>query len=60
MLIFDYTIEHDDCNDRYQLRVVMIFDVWHPMLTEAERTLVKATQEGMMAFYGTDAPLGEL
>ena len=60
LLIFDDTIEHEAWNDSDHLRVVMIFDVWHPMLTEAERVLVKATQEGMMAYYGTDAPLGEL
>ena len=60
LLIFDDTIEHEAWNDSDHLRVVMIFDVWHPMLTADERRLVKATQEGMMAFYGTDAPLGEL
>lgn len=59
LLIFDDTIEHEAWNDSDHLRVVLIFDVWHPMLTEVERELVRATQEGMMSYYGTDAPLGE-
>lgn len=60
LLIFDDTIEHAAWNDSDQLRVVLIFDVWHPMLTDAERVLVKHTLEGIMAWYGKDAPLGEL
>ncbi len=59
LLIFDDTIEHEAWNDSDHLRVVLIFDIWHPMLTEVERELVRATQEGMMAYYGMDAPLGE-
>lgn len=60
LLIFDDTIEHAAWNDSDQLRVVLIFDVWHPMLSAAERRLVKGTLEGIMAYYGHDAPLGEL
>jgi len=60
LLVFDDTIEHAAWNDSDQLRVVLIFDIWHPMLTAAERQLVKAALEGIMAYYGKDAPLGEL
>ncbi|MBP6627175.1 MAG: aspartyl/asparaginyl beta-hydroxylase domain-containing protein, partial [Arenimonas sp.] len=60
LLIFDDTVEHAAWNDSDQLRVVLIFDVWHPMLSAAERRLVKGTLEGIMAYYGHDAPLGEL
>ena len=60
LLIFDDTIEHAAWNDSDQLRVVLIFDIWHPMLSATERGLVKQTLEGIMAYYGHDAPLGEL
>ena len=59
-LLFDDTVEHAAWNDSDHLRVVLIFDVWHPMLTATERQLVKESLEGIMAFYGQDAPLGEL
>ena len=60
VLAFDDTIEHTAWNDSDHLRVVLIFDVWHPLLTATERVLVKETLEGVMAYYGQDAPLGEL
>ncbi|MBK8285815.1 MAG: aspartyl/asparaginyl beta-hydroxylase domain-containing protein [Ahniella sp.] len=60
LFIFDDTIEHEAFNNSDQLRVVLIFDIWHPMLTEMERQVVRATQEGMMDYYGPDAPIGEL
>ena len=34
---FDDTIEHEARNDSNQRRVLLIFDVWNPHLTEAER-----------------------
>lgn len=60
LLIFDDTIEHAAWNNSDQLRVVLIFDIWHPMLSAAERRLVQGTLEGIMAYYGNNAPLGEL
>jgi aspartyl/asparaginyl beta-hydroxylase (cupin superfamily) len=42
ILAFDDTLEHEARNDSDQLRVVMIFDVWNPLLAAAERDLVKA------------------
>jgi aspartate beta-hydroxylase len=38
--VFDDTMEHEAWNDSDQLRVVLIFDTWHPQLTAAERHLV--------------------
>ena len=38
--VFDDTIEHEAWNDADSLRVILIFDVWNPLLTEAERELV--------------------
>lgn len=40
--IFDDTIEHEAMNPTDELRVVFIFDVWHPDLTEVERDAVAA------------------
>lgn len=42
VLIFDDTIEHTARNDSDELRVVLIFDVWNPLLTKPEREMVKA------------------
>ena len=40
--VFDDTIEHEAANPSDQLRVVLIFDIWHPDLTAAERAAVAA------------------
>jgi aspartyl/asparaginyl beta-hydroxylase (cupin superfamily) len=40
--VFDDTIEHEALNPSDQLRVVLIFDVWAPELTEVEREAVAA------------------
>lgn len=37
LLIFDDTIEHEAWNDSNQDRVVLIFDIWRPELSEQER-----------------------
>ena len=54
--VFDDTIEHEAWNDSDQLRVVLIFDVWNPLLTPEERSLVSALAAGIPAFSG--APSG--
>ena len=41
--VFDDTIEHEAVNETDQLRVIMIFDLWHPDLSPAERTAIAAT-----------------
>jgi aspartyl/asparaginyl beta-hydroxylase (cupin superfamily) len=40
--VFDDTIEHEAMNPSDELRVVFIFDVWHPDLGEVEREAVAA------------------
>ncbi len=40
VVVFDDTYEHEAWNRSTQTRVVMIFDVWHPGLSEAERAAV--------------------
>jgi aspartyl/asparaginyl beta-hydroxylase (cupin superfamily) len=43
---FDDTIEHEAWNDSDELRVVLIFDVWNPHLTERERDVIVRYYEG--------------
>jgi aspartyl/asparaginyl beta-hydroxylase (cupin superfamily) len=43
--VFDDTIEHEALNPSEQLRVVFIFDVWHPDLSNTEREAVTALIE---------------
>ena len=52
--VFDDTIEHEARNDSDKLRVVLIFDVWHPHLTPPERALITALGAGVNAFGGSD------
>lgn len=37
---FDDTIEHEAWNDSDALRAILIFDVWNPHLTDAERAVI--------------------
>ena len=47
LLIFDDTIEHEAWNDSDEDRVVLIFDVWRPELSESERRSVAAMFEAI-------------
>ncbi|HEX7238084.1 MAG TPA: aspartyl/asparaginyl beta-hydroxylase domain-containing protein [Gammaproteobacteria bacterium] len=49
-LIFDDTIEHEAHNDSDELRVVLIFDLWNPLLTPAERDVVRALAAAARTF----------
>ena len=40
--VFDDTIEHEAMNPTDQLRIVLIFDIWHPDLSAVEREAVTA------------------
>jgi aspartyl/asparaginyl beta-hydroxylase (cupin superfamily) len=40
--VFDDTIEHEALNPTGDLRVVFIFDLWHPDLSDTERAAVAA------------------
>ncbi|MBS0364473.1 MAG: aspartyl/asparaginyl beta-hydroxylase domain-containing protein [Proteobacteria bacterium] len=55
--VFDDTIEHEAHNDSDQLRIILIFDIWNPLLTAAERDLVSALTVGIGRHYGEDAPV---
>ena len=39
---FDDTIEHEAWNDADETRAILIFDIWNPLLTMAERELITA------------------
>ena len=50
--VFDDTIEHEAWNDSAEPRAVLIFDIWNPLTTPAERELVSALTTGVEQFYG--------
>ncbi len=52
LLIFDDTIEHEARNDSDELRVVLIFDVWNPLLTAQEREMVRQMAAASRSFTG--------
>ena len=49
--IFDDTIEHEAWNDSDEERVILIFDIWNPLLTAAERDLMTAATAAIAEFY---------
>jgi aspartate beta-hydroxylase len=51
VLVFDDTIEHEARNDSDELRVVLIFDIWNPLLEPAEREMVQALTTGVRQFH---------
>ena len=48
--VFDDTIEHEAWNDSDVPRAVLIFDIWNPYLTLAERDLVRAAVAGVQEY----------
>ncbi len=52
--VFDDTIEHEAWNDSGETRVILLFEIWRPELSETERAQVTALFEAIDA-YG-DAP----
>ena len=52
--VFDDTIEHEAWNDSDETRVVLIFDVWNPLLSEEERALVNAMMSALREFHSAE------
>jgi aspartate beta-hydroxylase len=50
VLIFDDTLEHMARNDSDELRVVLIFDVWNPLLSLEEREIVRLLTRATRSF----------
>ncbi len=48
---FDDTIDHEAWNDADALRVIMILDIWNPLITEVEREAVTALMNARNAFF---------
>ena len=53
VMIFDDTIEHEAVNGSDQVRVILLFDVWNPLLSLEERQIVQKLSEVERKFrYG--------
>lgn len=50
--VFDDTIEHEAWNESDVPRAILIFDIWNPFLSAAERDLVRAATEVIGTYYG--------
>ncbi len=50
--VFDDTMEHEAWNESDQPRVILLFEIWRPELTEEERRLVSAMFEAIDAHSG--------
>jgi aspartyl/asparaginyl beta-hydroxylase (cupin superfamily) len=50
--VFDDTIEHEAWNLADVPRAVLIFDIWNPFLSAAERDLIRAATEVVGSYYG--------
>lgn len=51
LIVFDDTVEHEAWNRSDRDRIVLIFDVWNPFLTAAEREQVTAVTAAYATFY---------
>jgi len=52
VLVFDDSIEHEARNDSSHQRVVLIFDVWNPLLSPGERDMVRTLSAATREFQG--------
>jgi aspartyl/asparaginyl beta-hydroxylase (cupin superfamily) len=48
--VFDDTIEHEAWNDADESRAILIFDVWNPLLSDAEKALISAMMTARKAY----------
>jgi aspartate beta-hydroxylase len=49
--VFDDTIEHEAWNDSDTPRGILIFDIWNPLLTAAERDMIQTANEVYVRYY---------
>jgi aspartyl/asparaginyl beta-hydroxylase (cupin superfamily) len=49
--VFDDTIEHEAWNDGDETRVILIFDIWNPLLSVVERELISAMMLARNSWY---------
>jgi aspartate beta-hydroxylase len=50
--VFDDTIEHAAWNDSDEIRIILILDVWNPLLSAAERDMVGGLLAATRSYYG--------
>ena len=48
---FDDTIEHEAWNDSDTPRAILIFDIWNPLLSAAERDMIQTATEAYGQYY---------
>lgn len=53
---FDDTIEHEAWNNSDETRVILIFEIWRPELSEEERVLVTTMLEAVDSYAGRQVP----
>lgn len=51
---FDDTIEHEARNDADETRIILIFDVWNPLLSEAEKEKVRVLLAAQRAWLNEE------
>jgi aspartate beta-hydroxylase len=56
--VFDDSIEHEAWNNSNEARTVLIFDTWHPMLSEEERALISELNSALAEFSRGETPDG--
>jgi len=54
MLIFDDSIEHEAWNESGEERVVLLFEVWRPELSDEEKRLLTSMLAAVKEFYGEE------
>ncbi|MBV8976043.1 MAG: aspartyl/asparaginyl beta-hydroxylase domain-containing protein [Alphaproteobacteria bacterium] len=50
--VFDDTIEHAAYNDSDEIRIILIFDIWNPLLSAAEREMICGLLSATRRYYG--------
>ena len=55
--VFDDTIEHEAWNGSDRERSIFMMDVWHPMLSEMERTCISTIIAGILDFGSSDSEM---
>jgi len=50
--VFDDSIEHEASNTSQEPRIVLIFDIWRPELSDDERRLVATLLEAVDTYSG--------
>jgi hypothetical protein len=51
--VFDDTISHEAWNDADELRVILIFDIWNPLIDEGEKPLINALLKARLEFFSS-------